>query len=124
MYFILNSYGDPNSDYLQVCFSACERAWSMTMIFRLHGKTYAYADCANEQYPIHDEEFWYKVFFQGFGVLATDVKADYPVIDVEAFRDQCMAKIKPEQFERSKWCYVNALSHVVDEEEDGEAKED
>ena len=134
MYMILNSYGKPDADYLQVGITACGNTWAMTMLFRLHGKEYSHALCSGpaSRYNyggISDTSFWYKLVCDCFTAIAYDVKREYPVIDPVAFRDQCCKQVKPETFEKCHWSYVNAYSDVTEDDEEGieftgEVKED
>ena len=115
MYYIVNNYGKPDGDHLNVGIFACDDAWAITIAFTLHGKEYAYSESANDQYPIHEGEFWYKVFRQGFAEIAAQVKADYPVTDADAFRDHVCKQINPETFDLKNWCNLNAV-HLAGEE--------
>ena len=116
MYYIVNNYGKPDDNHLNVCISACDDAWAITIAFTLHGKEYAYAESANDVYPIHEGEFWYKVFCQGVSEIAALVKADYPVVDAAALRDQICKQIDPETFDLKNWYDLNAVGLVGGED--------
>lgn len=124
MYFILNNYGDPKGDYLQVAFNACDSAWSMTMLLYLNGKEYTYADCGYDKGRVKDKKFWHDLFCNGVAMIVDDLKRDIPLLDTNAYCDQCCKKVDPGQFDISNWSYVKGLEcRFGGDEEEEEAEE-
>lgn len=134
MYFILNNYGKPDADYLQVAINACESSWSMTVLMYLKGKEYSWSLCSSpnsggkNEGGIGDTSFWHKRFCACMTVICLMIKKDIPVLDADAYRDQCCAQIKPEEFALKKWSYVKGTECFFGDEveniERGEVKED